>query len=1494
MPKITYTDKVKTRDSALPDFNKFTDLDANEIKFVVNSLDDGLISLTTRVSDNEAAILSLESADASLQSQITSNDADISNLDTAIISLDTQSQAADSALDARITILEGATSVTQLSDLSDVGSSTPTNRNFLIANGTNWESRPLTEADISDLTPHWFPSNLLVDYGIELSSVATSGDYNDLINLPTITPYSSPLTTKGDIFVFGTADDRLPIGLDGQILQADSTQPFGLKWGDAPAGAVEYSIQDLHDGTMGTNNETAYDLWIQSDEVYVNGTTKYFNMEVNNNWTYLELKSPDAMNGNAWVMFDVDWISLDAKNGSFGVTATSQYASEPIYRWCDLWMDIDDVIMRTRNPNNNNEGGGFEMIGNTSGGGKRVRLYTDSGLSGQKNRFDVAYRTGGTQIHQVTVPAPSVDVYTQRFLNLGISDGTTIVYADADGVTDISSLNFGVAELGEQVTALESYTSFFNGTIKEDHDVEIVTTATTTTLQVVNAEGGTELTIILNNTEVVVSSPVSVVLTNGTDTNPINNYVYFGDTGVLTHSTSSFPEDIQHVNVAQVILQSAASANLYGPYKVHAWTDHIAGPHKQGHLSDVNAWIRSRPALLKSGIALTVTEGTALASIPLVYSAGVVNQLHSHEFPAKNTTTDGIYIINNPITPYVRRTSISPTMNVDSTGVAIGDNKYYTVVVWGVASEDGTHSKLMLNLPSGSYTNVENALNDIRNHTNYSIPSNYAGTGVLLDKFTIKRTNTAVEIVAGSIKSLRGYYPSLQGGGAGGGGSTTIPSLQEVTDIDASTTNKITLADGIILDATNTDYANQPKISKIDYFDRNMDINTPADGDIYDVQKPWKVADEQNAGMTTNTLPWDYQSLTGEPVFATQQIMGVISDQGSRNGKYIIGNVSMVGGIGEPVWTIGYVDEGDDHGAGPFDIGDPKNMYKKGDGTNTNGLLIDDFKPILQIEPSGTIAAVRGENLTKFNDPDRVSHNAGSMFEGFFNKDIKPVMRIQGLNDPNNLGLGAGLIQFGAGGNWEADWHISRWTVDQTNVMVNNQNFMNWVANPTWRRGLVMENGNGIYLIGEGQRIQETHIGQPATQSYTLTTDLNTPDNFVVQEVYINGWGLKPEFYSVVGQVLTIAPHTKADGSHNAGGWDFVGGENMQVVLRDDNRGNEISIKNIWNNSWSTNEMVIDGGLLRVHDIVNMAGESAFGGGSGGGLLIVSLDDANLANPSEPSVAFNTGTLNYAPNTQWGQTLTITGDGDTAFQISSGFNDDTIYFRAGNPENVSGGWNSWFQFASREWVLAQGYSSTGGTANMLIVDLADANTPDFAKPSVGFNTGTANFPTNTQWGQTLTVTGNGDTQWQMTSGFENDTIWFRTGNAENTWSDPAGSWKDWVQIATRGWVEQEMVSKMKEITSSYTLAPEDNGMTIWIASTGNIGITVPTGLPDNFECEFINTVNFDVTFVQGVGNLLISPDGTVLKQNRVATVLKRMTQEQYWLKGELEDEVIPQ
>jgi hypothetical protein len=49
---------------------------------------------------------------------------------------------------------------------------------------------------------------------------------------------TSPLTTKGDLYGYDTAADRIPVGSNGEVLTADSTQSLGVKWAAPSSGGV--------------------------------------------------------------------------------------------------------------------------------------------------------------------------------------------------------------------------------------------------------------------------------------------------------------------------------------------------------------------------------------------------------------------------------------------------------------------------------------------------------------------------------------------------------------------------------------------------------------------------------------------------------------------------------------------------------------------------------------------------------------------------------------------------------------------------------------------------------------------------------------------------------------------------------------------------------------------------------------------------------------------------------------------------------------------------------------------------------------------------------------------------------------------------------------------------------------------------------------------------------------------------------------------------------
>jgi hypothetical protein len=75
----------------------------------------------------------------------------------------------------------------------------------------------------------------------------------------------TPLTTKGDLFGFDTADARIPIGTNGQILTADSTQSLGLKWASPSAASFVGCVLTKSTGQTIANSSFVDVTWDTED-----------------------------------------------------------------------------------------------------------------------------------------------------------------------------------------------------------------------------------------------------------------------------------------------------------------------------------------------------------------------------------------------------------------------------------------------------------------------------------------------------------------------------------------------------------------------------------------------------------------------------------------------------------------------------------------------------------------------------------------------------------------------------------------------------------------------------------------------------------------------------------------------------------------------------------------------------------------------------------------------------------------------------------------------------------------------------------------------------------------------------------------------------------------------------------------------------------------------------------------------------------------------------
>lgn len=417
--------------------------------------------------------------------------------------------------------------------------------------------------------------------------------------------------------------------------------------------------------------------------------------------------------------------------------------------------------------------------------------------------------TNGTEYIKETGTATNTG-----WISLSVPVATDTILGKMSGDNNVDfKVTAGAIGFSDTVNKLKGT---YNGFFAEPSDIQIVESGGTVSLTL-EKDGGGDLTMVFSDgyTNLDCTPILSVALTNGTDVSPTLNYIYIPvSTKILTVSTTSFPASAQYIHIASVFVQSATSVATDGVYKNHGHQESPIDENNQGHESLTNAWIRFQSATWKDGVVLTptiTTNGGAIDNLDIETGSGNILQLHSHTFPAFDTSVSSeIYNINDPTTAYNKITDLN-AVDQDSAGLTLRDNNdYYNLVIWGVVSEGTGVSKLFVNSPTGKYNTSTAAINDGDNTSNYNIPDSFRGTGFLIARLTIRyKTSSSGTLIIEQNEKLTGEFPSTFSGGTA---STTTEFLdnafriQEETDptkeiafqasgITTATTRTITMPD---------------------------------------------------------------------------------------------------------------------------------------------------------------------------------------------------------------------------------------------------------------------------------------------------------------------------------------------------------------------------------------------------------------------------------------------------------------------------------------------------------------------------------------------------------------------------------------------------------------------------------------------------------------------------------------------------------------------------
>ncbi|MCK5021013.1 MAG: hypothetical protein KAS32_28635, partial [Candidatus Peribacteraceae bacterium] len=310
------------------------------------------------------------------------------------------------------------------------------------------------------------------------------------------------------------------------------------------------------------------------------------------------------------------------------------------------------------------------------------------------------------------------------------------------------------------------------GSIIEDFDFTISSTGSVITGEL-NAEPGARdsLTFFFSDSYSTLATPVTIVLSAGTDASEQINYTYIlKSTKALANSTAYWPA-VEHIPISISSLQSAATTLTRDIVRNQNMISHTADIHTQmGRLDHISKRIRTLPAkfLKGSGANLTVT-GSGTTTVTLSTTSAKVWQLHLDNFDAIDISTDYLIVPNDDTSPGTWINDLTD-ITTDATGASL-NNKYFTVVIGGIQNSATEPDHLYMMMPEGSYNSSDAAVANGDGYTNYVVPDNYDGVGFLMYALTFGASSTSTVWTLTNTVNLRGLFPNTVAGAGSSGGT---------------------------------------------------------------------------------------------------------------------------------------------------------------------------------------------------------------------------------------------------------------------------------------------------------------------------------------------------------------------------------------------------------------------------------------------------------------------------------------------------------------------------------------------------------------------------------------------------------------------------------------------------------------------------------------------------------------------------------------------------